>query len=172
MKYINFYTSPLGKMMMASDGEALTGLWFDGQKYFPTLSADCEIVNLPVFTDTKRWLDEYFAGRIPNFTPKLKLTGTAFRKHVWQMLRRIPYGRLTTYKTLANMLAEASGQPSMSAQAVGGAVGHNPIVLIIPCHRVVGSDGNMTGYAAGTDKKQALLALEGSAWPASNISDF
>ena len=147
---------------MASNGNALTGLWFDGQKYFAEgLAETAAAKTLPVFDEAVRWLDIYFAGRRPDFTPPLNLKGTAFRKKVWQLLLQIPYGQTTTYGELAAQLAAHRGLKQMSAQAVGGAVGHNPISIIVPCHRVVGTGGSLTGYAGGLAKKQALLKLEG-----------
>ena len=162
MLYTCFYKSPLGGITMASDGTALTGLWFDGQKYFAEgIEPDAEEKKLPVFDETVRWLDIYFGGRRPDFTPPLNLEGTAFRKEVWQLLLQIPYGETITYGELAAQLAAHNGLKQMSAQAVGGAVGHNPISIIVPCHRVVGTCGSLTGYAGGLAKKLALLKLEG-----------
>lgn len=162
MLYTCFYKSPLGGITMASDGTALTGLWFDGQKYFDEgIEPDAEEKKLPVFDEAVRWLDIYFSGRRPDFTPPLNLEGTAFRKEVWQLLLQIPYGKTTTYGELAAQLAAHNGLKRMSAQAVGGAVGHNPISLIVPCHRVVGTGSSLTGYAGGLAKKLALLKLEG-----------
>ena len=147
---------------MASDGTALTGLWFDGQKYFAEGMAETAAAKtLPVFDEAVRWLDIYFGGRRPDFTPLLNLEGTAFRKKVWQLLLQIPYGQTTTYGKLAAQLAAHRGLKQMSSQAVGGAVGHNPISIIVPCHRVVGTGGSLTGYAGGLAKKLALLKLEG-----------
>ena len=231
-EYTWHYESPLGGIIMASDGEALTGLWFDGQKYFAdTLASYHEEKKLPVFTQTKKWLDLYFRGKNPDFTPPLRLKGSEFRRKVWNILLEIPYGETMTYGEIARKLAEApagdsdtadgGGDPAgdtgiagagvelagdssavdgggdpvgassiadvgvelagylsaadagatttpkkvgakrhVCAQAVGGAVGHNPISLIVPCHRVVGADGSMTGYAGGIDKKGKLLELE------------
>lgn len=162
MQYICHYKSPLGGITMASDGNALTGLWFDGQKYFAEgLAETAAAKTLPVFDEAMRWLDIYFSGRRPDFTPLLNLKGTAFRKEVWQLLLQIPYGQTTTYGELAAQLAAHRGLKQMSAQAVGGAVGHNPISIIVPCHRVVGTGGSLTGYAGGLAKKLALLKLEG-----------
>lgn len=162
MQYIYSYQSPLGGITMASNGNALTGLWFDGQKYFAEgLAETAAAKTLPVFDETVRWLDIYFGGHRPDFTPLLNLEGTAFRKEVWQLLLQIPYGKTTTYGELAAQLAAHNGLKRMSAQAVGGAVGHNPISIIVPCHRVVGTGGSLTGYAGGLDKKLALLKLEG-----------
>jgi len=163
MDYIRHYSSPLGGITLASDGEALTGLWFDGQKYFAAaLSRDCREENLPVFERAFSWLDAYFSGREPDFTPPLRMKTTPFRKAVWETLLTIPYGRTTTYGDIAQTLARKRGLKSLSPQAVGGAVGHNAISLIIPCHRVVGRDGSLTGYAGGLDKKLRLLTLEGA----------
>ena len=162
MQYVWGYVSPLGEMTMASDGKALIGLWFNGQKYFARTLGEHIEKDLPIFEDTRRWLDAYFSGQQPSFTPALAPEGSAFRKRVWQSLLRIPYGQTVTYGDIAREIAHERGAEQMSAQAVGGAVGHNPISLIIPCHRVVGSDGSLTGYAGGTDKKRALLLLEQS----------
>ena len=163
MDYIAHYTSPLGGITLASDGQALTGLWFDGQKYFgASLSGERQERELPVFDRAAEWLDLYFSGRAPEFTPPLAMRTTPFRRAVWELLLTIPYGQTTTYGRLAAQIAQKRG--GMSAQAVGGAVGHNPISLIIPCHRVLGSDGGLTGYAGGLEKKRRLLALEGAAW--------
>lgn len=162
MQYTYSYQSPLGGITMASDGTTLTGLWFDGQKYFAEGLAETAVAKtLPVFDETVRWLDIYFGGHRPDFTPPLNLEGTAFRKEVWQLLLQIPYGQTTTYGKLAAQIAAKHGQNRMSAQAVGGAVGHNPISIIVPCHRVVGTGGSLTGYAGGLVKKLALLKLEG-----------
>ena len=162
MQYITHYSSPIGDITIASNGTALTGLWFDGQKYFAsTLGADYKEENLPVFAEAKRWLYVYFSGIEPDFTPPLCLNGSPFRMAVWQILQSIPYGQTITYGAIAQQLAEQSGQTKMSAQAVGGAVGHNPISIIVPCHRVVGTNGSLTGYAGGINKKVKLLELEG-----------
>ena len=157
------YDSPLGKILLAADGEGLTGLWFDGQKYFArTLPKEYAESETPVLCEAKRWLDIYFSGREPDFTPPLHPVGSAFQRAVWDALLHIPYGKTTTYGALAHSVAARLGRASMSVQAVGGAVGHNPVSLIIPCHRVVGADGSLTGYAGGIDKKVRLLKLEGS----------
>ena len=162
MTYITSYRSPLGAITLASDGEALMGLWFDGQKYFgSTLSQQAETGDCPIFAQTRRWLDSYFAGEKPDFTPPLHWDATPFRKAVWEILLAIPYGRTMTYGQITAQLADRTGKPQ-SAQAVGGAVGHNPISLIVPCHRVVGADGSLTGYAGGIDRKVKLLTLEGA----------
>lgn len=161
MNYICSYHSPLGAITLASDGSAITGLWFDGQRYDrDTLTAQYEEKELPVFVETTRWLDCYFKGEAPGFTPPLALNSTPFRMEVWEILRKIPYGKTMTYGGIAKELAARYGLVKMSARAVGGAVGHNPISLIIPCHRVVGSNGSLTGYSGGIDKKVSLLKLE------------
>lgn len=155
------YTSPLGGITLASDSETLIGLWFDGQKYFPhKLISESTEAKLPIFTQTCKWLDIYFGGKEPSFTPPISLHTTPFRKAVYDILLTIPYGQTMTYGEIASILAEQQGMARMSAQAVGSAVGHNPISIIIPCHRVVGVDGSLTGYAGGLDKKTALLKLE------------
>ena len=161
MTYIDHYRSPLGSITLGSDGQALTGLWFDGQKYFgDTLSEQYEEKDLPVFRETKRWLDIYFSGQAPDFTPPLSMETTPFRKRVWEIMLTIPFGQTMTYGEIAAQIAAEKGLTTMSAQAVGGAVGHNSISLIIPCHRVVGTNGSLTGYAGGIDKKVQLLTLE------------
>lgn len=166
MDYTHHYDSPLGGITLASDGTALTGLWFDGQKFFADTLDDEHIERpLPVFSLAVQWLDVYFSGKEPDFTPPLKMRTTPFRKAVWQVMLTIPYGQTMTYGSIAAVVARSKGLSSMSAQAVGGAVGHNAISLIIPCHRVVGSDGSLTGYAGGLHRKQWLLELERTAGP-------
>lgn len=161
MIYICKYESPIGSLTAASNGAALTGLWFDGQKYFgSTLTEEYEERDLPVFAKTKDWLDLYFYGENPDFMPPLAVNGSDFRRAVWNILRQIPYGQTMTYGEIAKKMAAQMGAAQMSAQAVGSAVGRNPISILIPCHRVVGSNGSLTGYAAGIEKKAALLALE------------
>lgn len=161
MTYIQHYASPLGGILLAANDIGLTGLWFDGQKYYAdNLPAEHIERETPILTDAKRWLDVYFTGNEPDFTPPLHIVGSAFRQAVWELLLQIPYGQTVTYGELARQLAEKQGAEHMSAQAVGGAVGHNPISLIIPCHRVVGTHGSLTGYAGGIDKKIMLLELE------------
>ena len=158
MKYTARYASPLGGMTLASDGQVLTGTWFDGQKYFGAgLSPDADERSLPIFTQAFRWLDIYFSGREPDFMPDLGYGAAGpFRRAVWDILRTIPYGTSVTYGAIAAKLA----RPAMSAQAVGGAVGHNPLTVFVPCHRVIGANGSLTGYAGGIERKGALLALE------------
>ena len=155
------YSSPLGGIFLAADEEGLTGLWFEGQKYFANgLPADAVEEESAALEKAKRWLDVYFSGCEPDFMPPLHPGGSAFRQEVWALLCKIPYGQTTTYGALAAQLAAAHGDKPMSAQAVGGAVGHNKISIIIPCHRVVGTSGSLTGYAGGIDKKVRLLELE------------
>ena len=161
MNYIWHYDSPLGGITLGSDGEALIGLWFDGQKYFAdTMDGTVEEKYVPVFAEACRWLDIYFSRRQPDFTPPIRMKTTPFRKAVWEIMLTIPYGKTMTYGEIAANIAKQKGIRQMSAQAVGGAVGHNSISLIIPCHRVVGSDGSLTGYAGGIDKKAKLLEME------------
>ena len=154
MIFVGYYASPLGGILLAADEQGLTGLWFDGAKYFAAnLPEEYEEKSTPILDEAARWLDLYFAGRQPAFTPPLHLVGSDFRRRVWKRLLDIPYGQTVTYGALLGK--------GMSAQAVGGAVGHNPISIIVPCHRVVGVNGSLTGYAGGIDKKIHLLALEG-----------
>lgn len=161
VQYISRYRSPLGEMLLAADEIGLTGLWFAGQKHFARrLDREHEERGLPLFDAAKRWLDVYFSGREPDVAVPLHFTGTAFENEVWELLCAIPYGQTTTYGAIARQLAARRGLPRMSAQAVGGAVGRNEISIIVPCHRVVGADGSLTGYAGGIGKKARLLALE------------
>ena len=165
MDYLHHEDSPLGKITLASDGEALTGLWFDGQKHFAeTLARTYEEKNLPIFAEADRWLDIYFSGKDPGFTPRISMRATGFRKAVWEVLLTIPFGKTMTYGEIADRVARKMNLPHMSAQAVGGAVGHNAVLLIIPCHRVVGKNGALTGYAGGIDRKKRLLEME-NAYP-------
>lgn len=161
MQYTSNYRSPLGDILLAADEVGLTGLWFVGQKYFALyLDQEHEEKEIPVFDETKQWLDIYFAGCMPDFTPTLHFTGTAFQNEVWEILCTIPYGETLTYGEIARRLAAKRGLERMSAQAVGGAVSHNEISIIVPCHRVVGTNGSLTGYAGGIDRKVKLLTLE------------
>ena len=161
MQYISHYHSPIGDILLAADDIGLTGLWFEGQKYFALhLDKEHKEEELPVFTETKRWLDIYFSGKEPDFTVPLHFMGTDFQKEVWKILCSIPYGNTMTYGEIAEKIAFKRGLKHMSAQAVGGAVGHNPISILVPCHRVIGSNGNLTGYTGGIDKKIKLLTLE------------
>ena len=159
--FIRHYDSPLGGVLLAADNAGLTGLWFNGAKYFAAnLPEAREEKCTPILDETARWLDIYFAGGQPDFTPPLHPIGSAFRRSVWEILLQIPYGQTTTYGEIARQLSKKQGLERMSAQAVGGAVGHNEISIIIPCHRVVGADGSLTGYAGGIGKKETLLKLE------------
>ena len=147
---------------MTSDGQSLTGLMFDGEKYFENIiNTDGDSLELPAFAETVRWLDTYFTGKEPDFLPPITLNTTPFRREVCEIMLTIPYGETMSYGQIADIIAERRGLERMSAQAVGGAVGHNPISIIIPCHRIIGSDGSLTGYGGGLDKKIALLKLEG-----------
>ena len=161
MQYISHYPSPIGNMLLAADEMGLTGLWFEGQKYFALdLDKEHEEKEIPLFEKVKQWLDIYFSGKEPDFTIPLHFTGTEFQKEVWEILCTIPYGQTMTYGEIAKRIAARKGLPHMSAQAIGGAVGHNRISIIVPCHRVVGADGSLTGYAGGIEKKAKLLKLE------------
>ena len=162
MEYKVNYDSPLGRMLLAADEEGLTGVWFEGQKYYARglEQNQEEHENKPLLADAKRWLDLYFSGKEPEFNLPLNPKGTEFQREVWEILRTIPYGKTMTYGEIATQIAEKRGIARMSAQAVGGAVGHNPIAIFIPCHRVVGADGSLTGYAAGVERKAVLLRLE------------
>ena len=158
MQYTTTYHSPLGEILLAADEIGLTGLWFDGEKYYAwNLDENHEEKEVPVFQEAKRWLDIYFSGREPDFMPPMHMLGTAFQKEVWEILRTIPYGG-----GIAAKIAKKRGLPRMSAQAVGNAVGRNELSILIPCHRVVGTNGSLTGYAGGIDKKADLLKLEGA----------
>lgn len=164
MYYEMKYDSPVGRLTIASDGSNLVGLWMEGQKYFGgTVTGELHPCGeLPVFSRTKDWLDRYFSGKRPEPSElPLAPIGGEFRRTVWELLCEIPYGELTTYGQIAREAAKRLRRESMSAQAVGGAVGHNPISIIIPCHRVVGTGGSLTGYAGGIDKKIWLLKHEG-----------
>lgn len=161
MIYTHHFLSPLGEMLMAGDEKGLTGLWFCGQKYFGLgLDPEHKGKALPVFEQTEQWLQIYFSGKEPDFSVPLHFSGTDFQKEVWKLLCDIPYGQTTTYGEIARRLALQKELPHMSAQAVGGAVGHNKISVLVPCHRVLGSNGSLTGYAGGLEKKKYLLELE------------
>ncbi len=170
MIYTKNYSSPLGGILLAADASGLIGVWFENQKYYADVLGDDfpEICSGNQSMDsendaihqTERWLDIYFEGEIPDFTPPLHMIGSDFRKSVWNILLTIPYGQTMTYGEIAGILASKNGCSRMSAQAVGGAVGHNPISIIIPCHRVVGTNGSLTGYAGGIDKKIKLQEIE------------
>ncbi len=158
MNFYSVYNSPIGALYLVSDGTVLTGLFFDAEKILSKMKKGKE--NVPAFDTTKRWLDIYFSGKEPDFLPPIKLKGTPFREEVWKLLGSIPYGTTVSYGDLAKVLAARHGK-KMSAQAVGGAVGKNPISIIIPCHRVIGANGKLIGYGGGLDKKKYLLELEG-----------
>ena len=159
--YTSVYSSELGDILLAADEIGLTGLWFFGQSYFAdTLPTEQIAQETPILAQAREWLDEYFSGKEPDFTPTLHPIGSPFRQAVWKLLLQIPYGQTTTYGEIARQLEKLQNRPHMSAQAVGGAVGHNGISIVIPCHRVVGTKGSLTGYAGGLDKKMALLELE------------
>lgn len=167
VQYINHYSSPIGGILLAADETGLTGLWFEGAKYYAAgLGAEYEEKTTPVLERTKEWLTVYFSGREPDFLPPIHAKGTPFQLEVWKILGKIPYGKTVTYGQIAEEAARQKGTPKMSARAVGSAVGHNKISIIIPCHRVIGANGNLTGYAGGVDKKVKLLALEQASIPA------
>lgn len=168
MKYLKIYNSPLGDIYMTSDGEYLTGLWFKDSKDMQKHHDDYKEKDLKIFEETIKWLDIYFDGKIPNFTPKCKLENlTEFRKQVIDIMNKIPYGKTITYNDIAKEIAKTREIKKMSAQAVGGAVGWNPICIIIPCHRVIGKNKNLTGYGGGIENKIALLKIEKN-----NIDEF
>ena len=163
MIYRTDYESPLGRVTLASDGESIVGLWLEGQKYFgDTVNGEMHREDrLAIFAKTRDWLDRYFRGEKPAIAEILLApAGNRFRQEVWKILCDIPYGEVMTYGAIARMIAERLGREKMSAQAVGGAVGHNPVSIIIPCHRVVGADGSLTGYAGGIRTKIRLLEHE------------
>ena len=159
MQYIHYYESPIGRILLTADEQGLTGLLLQGESW--TLAQNYSGTTTPAIAESVRWLDMYFSGNIPDFMPPLHLTGSPFQMEVWELLLKIPYGEITTYGNLAKQIAQQRGISRMSAQAVGGAVGSNPISIIVPCHRVVGTNGNLTGYASGLDNKIALLKQEG-----------
>lgn len=164
MYYQTTYNSPIGKIFLVSDENDLIGLWLEGQKYFQATLKEEPVYNdrIEILNKTKKWLDCYFKGEKPHINKlSLKPQGSEFRQAVWKILCEIPYGQVTTYGKIANEVAKRMNKEKMSAQAVGNAVGHNPISIIIPCHRVVGTNGSLTGYAGGIDKKMALLKHEG-----------
>lgn len=156
MPYISRYHSPLGDILLSADERGLTGLRFAGENELP----QSEVQGTPAILAAKKWLDIYFSGKEPDFIPPLCPSGTPFQMEVWKLLLAIPYGRTMTYGEIAKQIAARRGIPKMSAQAVGGAVGRNPIGILIPCHRVIGADGSLTGYAGGLDKKMKLLEIE------------
>lgn len=160
--YVCRYPSPFGSILLTGDGAVVTGLWFEEQSRFSAPSDGVYTKELPIFETAVRWLNVYFSGKEPDFTPPLSAKGSPFRGEVWEILLTVPYGKTITYREIAERIAAKRNIPRMSAQAVGGAVGHNPISLIIPCHRVIGTSGDLVGYAAGIERKAKLLALERS----------
>ena len=164
MIYRTYYLSPLGRMLLAADDMGLVGAWFEGQKYCGEFPGHRDFVfeekENCILKDALRWLDIYFSGQKPDFLPKLHLIGTDFQREVWDILLEIPYGQTVTYGEIARKIADKRGLKTMSAQAVGGAVGHNRVSVIVPCHRVIGSDGSLTGYAGGIERKIKLLDIE------------
>lgn len=163
MLYKSYYKSPIGNILLVGKNNKLIGLWIEDQKYYlGNLKEELQENNTEeIFIKTKKWLDKYFAGDKPKISElELEPIGSEFRRNVWELLCKIPYGKVTTYKNIAENMAKIMNIEKMSAQAVGGAVGHNPISIIIPCHRVVGINGSLTGYAGGIDKKIKLLELE------------
>lgn len=158
--HLNEYDSPLGKIYIAYDEIGLCGLWFEGQKYFESTLKEHDSKKAEMYVLVKNWLDEYFQGNNPKMDIPLHLMGTSFQLEVWNILQTISYGKTMTYGDIAQIIAKKKGIKKMSSQAIGGAVGRNPISIIVPCHRVVGSDGSLTGYASGVDKKKFLLELE------------
>ena len=162
VQFVESFSSPIGEVTLGSDGEFLTGLWLADQKYF--MAGVVEITSeepLPIFQETKAWLEHYFRGLDPGPIPPVRPQGSEFRRQVWELLAEIPYGKLATYGELAQRIGAQRGMAKMSSRAVGGAVGHNPVSIIIPCHRVVGANGSLTGYGGGIARKIALLELEG-----------
>ena len=165
MTYKYKYKTPNGfsNMLMNSNGKDLTGLWFEGSRDALKHEIDCEEKDLPIFKETSKWLDIYFSGKVPDFIPKYKLENlTSFRKEVIDIMNKIPYGKTITYKDISKIIAKNRSIVKMTSQAVGGAVGWNPICIIIPCHRVIGTNGSLTGYSGGMKNKIALLTHEKS----------
>lgn len=161
MDYIQEYNSPLGSITIASDEASVTGIWFENSRFFSKALSGKYINQATAAAEQAvHWLDIYFNNKIPDFTPPLQLNGTDFRLTVWKILLDIPYGETVSYGDIAKTVAEKQGIAKMSAQAVGNAIGHNPISIIVPCHRVVGSNGSLTGYSGGIERKKALLDIE------------
>lgn len=160
MKYITKHLSPCGDILLAADQSGLTGLWFEGQKYFAAgLEAEHEEKEIPVLKQAKIWLDIYFSGKEPDLSVPLHFTGTDFQNKIWEILCTIPYGETRTYGEIADQFMKKHGHKT-SPRAVGSAVGHNRISIIVPCHRILGAGGDLTGYAGGIDRKKLLLELE------------
>lgn len=163
MQYCGRYASPLGEILLAADELGMIGLWFEGQRYFGCgLEENRQTRETPVLETARRWLDVYFSGQEPSFSVPLHVQGTEFQQRVWRVLLTIPYGTISTYGQIARQMAAENGGGRVSARAVGHAVGRNPVSLLIPCHRVIGADGSLTGYAGGVSRKASLLALEQS----------
>lgn len=160
MSYKSIYDSPLGQIKMVSDGEFLTHLMLEGQTLYLDKFLHSEEKDLPIFRETKEWLDYYFDGKIPNRQIKIKLVGTAFQKEVWDILLTIPYGKVMTYGNVAHLIASKRSLSRMSSQAVGSAVSKNPISIIVPCHRVIGTNNKLVGYQGGLCLKEQLLKIE------------
>lgn len=160
--YKSFYFSPLGKIVLLEENNYLTNLYFEGQKKFEPEIKDIKEKDLKIFKETKKWLDCYFRGKNPDYTPELLLKGTEFQLEVWEILKNIQYGKITTYKEIAQTIAKKRGIKKMSAQAIGGAISKNPVAIIIPCHRVIAQNGSLTGYAGGIKRKEELLKIEKS----------
>ena len=160
MEYMCKYETKKRKIVLLSDGNSITGLWFDGQKNFYNVYEEHD-KELEIFRQTKKWLDIYFSGKKPTYDIPVLYTGTEFRKRVWEILEEIPYGETMTYGEIAKKIADEKKMKKMSAQAVGNAVSKNPISILVPCHRVIGNNNNLTGYAGGIEKKIELLKLEG-----------
>lgn len=161
MDYISYYQSPLGELLLACDEQGLVGVWFEGAKYYANhLSDEVMEENHPTLREARAWLDAYFAGQCLEQLPALSYRGTDFQKQVWAVLQAVPYGQTVTYGQLAAAVSERFGRSRVSARAVGGAVGRNPLSLFVPCHRVLGAGGQLTGYAGGLSRKEQLLALE------------
>ena len=164
MRYKSTYRSPIGDLFLLADDEGLMGLWLGKQdsRFSDDILKDAQEKDNKAIKETRKWLDIYFTGEEPEFTPELHLEGSEFQLRVWNKLLEIPYGVTTTYGELAKEIALEESKEIVSAQAIGGAVGHNPISIIVPCHRVIGSDGSLTGYGGGLGKKKKLLQLEGA----------
>ncbi len=161
MQYRSKYQSPLGEIMIAADENDIIGLWFVGQKYFAfNLDKENEEKDVEIIKCAKKWLDIYFSGKNPDFELPLKFIGTNFQKEVWKVISMVPYGKVITYNDIAKKISKEMAVKRMSARAVGKAVGHNPISIIVPCHRVIASNGSLTGYAGGIERKKFLLELE------------
>jgi methylated-DNA-[protein]-cysteine S-methyltransferase len=161
MEYIYKMQSPVGALTVSSDGVNILGLWIEGQKYFSaTLGGEFLERRLPIFVEVERWLEKYFLGKEPDFMPSLAPQGSAFQKTIWNILCKIPYGQTTTYSEIAKQYELQNKNKRTSARATGNAISHNPISILIPCHRVIGKNGDLTGYAGGLDIKRKFLQIE------------